>query len=109
MCTHDCLTDQYFQLYAALLWTINDFLTYGDLSGWNTNGYQACSICMGDRSSFKICKKIAFMGHRRYLPDNHVWRRSRLHDGNVEHKPPPVVMNDQEILEQLDLGVSSNE
>ena len=31
--TYDCLTDQYFQLYAGLLWTINDFLAYGDLSG----------------------------------------------------------------------------
>ncbi|TYK08547.1 hypothetical protein E5676_scaffold323G00890 [Cucumis melo var. makuwa] len=42
------------------------------------------------------------MGHRRYLPENHVWRRSRLHDGNVEHMAPPVVMNGYEILEQLD-------
>ncbi|KAL0559454.1 hypothetical protein IC582_004065 [Cucumis melo] len=42
------------------------------------------------------------MGHRRYLPQNHVWRRSRLHDGKVEYKAPPVVMNGHEILEQLD-------
>ena len=30
---YDCLTGQFFQLHAALLWTINDFLAYGDLSG----------------------------------------------------------------------------
>jgi hypothetical protein len=24
-----------FQLHAALMWTINDFLAYGDLLGWN--------------------------------------------------------------------------
>ncbi|TYK03145.1 CACTA en-spm transposon protein [Cucumis melo var. makuwa] len=45
---------QFFQLYAVLLWTINDFSTYGDLSGWSTKGYQACLICMDDRSSFGI-------------------------------------------------------
>ena len=28
--TYDSLTNQFFQLYVALLWTINDFLTYGD-------------------------------------------------------------------------------
>ncbi|TYK30597.1 CACTA en-spm transposon protein [Cucumis melo var. makuwa] len=46
--------DQFFQLYATLLWTINDFPTYGDLSWWSKKGYQACPICMGDRSSFRI-------------------------------------------------------
>ncbi|KAA0042917.1 putative transposase [Cucumis melo var. makuwa] len=63
--TYDSLTGQFFQLYAALLWTINDFPAYGDLSGWSTKG-------------------------------------SRLHDGKVERKAPPVVMNGHEILEQLD-------
>ncbi|TYK21379.1 hypothetical protein E5676_scaffold609G00240 [Cucumis melo var. makuwa] len=41
-------------------------------------------------------------GHRRYLPENHVWRRSRLHDGKVERRVSSVVMNGHEILEQLD-------
>ncbi|KAA0048107.1 uncharacterized protein E6C27_scaffold385G001860 [Cucumis melo var. makuwa] len=59
---------QFFQLYAALLWTINDFPAYSDLLGWNTKGYQSCPICMGDRSSFGIRGRISFMGHRRYLP-----------------------------------------
>ncbi|XP_050942965.1 uncharacterized protein LOC127150144 isoform X1 [Cucumis melo] len=57
---------------------------------------------MSDRSSFGIRGRISFMGHRRYLPQNHVWRRSRLHDGKVERKAPLVVMNGDEILEQLD-------
>ena len=48
---------------------------------------------MGDRSlSFKIREKIAFMGHRRCLSDNHVWCISRLHDEKVERKTPPIVM-----------------
>ncbi|TYK11143.1 uncharacterized protein E5676_scaffold66G00500 [Cucumis melo var. makuwa] len=93
---------QFFQLYATLLWMINDFPTYGDLSGWSMKGYQACAICMDDKSSFGIQGKISFMEHRRYLRENHVWRRSRLRDGKVEHKAPLVVMNGYKILEQLD-------
>ncbi|KAA0066398.1 uncharacterized protein E6C27_scaffold21G004740 [Cucumis melo var. makuwa] len=69
---------------------------------WSTKGYQVCPICMGDRSSFGIRGRISFMGHRRYLPENHVWRKSRLHDGKVERRAPLVVMNEHEILEQLD-------
>ncbi|KAA0049890.1 CACTA en-spm transposon protein [Cucumis melo var. makuwa] len=90
--TYDSLTGQFFQLHVALLWTINDFPAYGDLSGWSTKGYQACPICMDDRSSFGIRGRISFMGHRRYLLENHVWHRSRLHDGKIERSSsqPPV-------------------
>ncbi|KAA0053094.1 gamma-aminobutyrate transaminase POP2 [Cucumis melo var. makuwa] len=42
------------------------------------------------------------MGHRRYLQDNHIWHKSRLHDGKVKCRAPPTVMNGYEILEQLD-------
>ena len=31
-----------------------------------------------------------------------MWCRSRLHDGKVERRALPVVMNEHEILEQLD-------
>ncbi|KAA0038203.1 uncharacterized protein E6C27_scaffold270G00390 [Cucumis melo var. makuwa] len=76
--TYYFLTDQFFQLYAALLWTINDFPTYGDLSWWSKKGYQACPICMGDRSSFRIQGRISFMRHRLYLPENPKGRVSDL-------------------------------
>ncbi|KAA0040340.1 hypothetical protein E6C27_scaffold460G00450 [Cucumis melo var. makuwa] len=69
------------------------FNPFGQMSTsyrWSTKGYQACPICMGDRSSFGIRGRISFMGHRRYLPQNHVWHKSRLHDGKVERKAPPV-------------------
>ena len=39
MRTYDSLTSQFFQLHVALLWTINDFPAYGDLSGWSIKGY----------------------------------------------------------------------
>ncbi|TYK16523.1 hypothetical protein E5676_scaffold21G003360 [Cucumis melo var. makuwa] len=75
---------------------------YDSLTGWSTKGYQACPLCMGDKSYFRSRGRISFMGHRRYLPENHVWHRSRLHDGKVERRAPPMVMNGHEILKQLD-------
>ena len=57
------------------------------------------NMCMRDRSSFGIRENITFMGHRWYLPDNCVWRRSKIHDEKVELKSSSVVMNDHEILE----------
>ena len=41
--------------------------------------------------------------HYHYLHENHIWHRNKLHDGNVEHRAPPVVMNVHKILEQVDL------
>ena len=34
------------------LWTINDFLAYGMLSGWMTAGKLACPYCMENTKSF---------------------------------------------------------
>ena len=102
VCTHDSLIESVLSVVYNLV-IINDFSAYGDLSGWTTKEYQACLICTRDRPSFEIRRKISFMGHRRYLSVNHVWRRSKLHNGKVELKAPPVVMNGHEILEQLDL------
>ena len=33
--TYDVSYKSIFQLHAELMWTINDFPAYGDLSGWN--------------------------------------------------------------------------
>jgi len=34
-----------FNLRALLLWTINDFPAYGNLSGYSVKGNNACPIC----------------------------------------------------------------
>ncbi|TYJ99703.1 putative transposase [Cucumis melo var. makuwa] len=88
--TYDSLTCQFFQLYATLLWTINDFPAYGDLSGWSTKAYQAFPICMGDRSSFgdtRIRKERELLiGRRKYFFDLPYWSRLLLrHKLDVMH------------------------
>ena len=41
----DASTRNNFTLHAPLLWTINDFLAYANLSGWSTKGKFACPCC----------------------------------------------------------------
>ena len=40
--TYDVSRKQNFMMRAALMWTINDFPTYGMLFGWGTNGRLTC-------------------------------------------------------------------
>ena len=79
--TYDSFCASFFQLPAALLWTINNFSAYGDLSGWKTKCYKVCPICNVYTSSMGLKRKICYMGHRQYLPLIHAWRKSRPHDG----------------------------
>ena len=39
---------QSFQMHATLLWIINDFPAYGDISGWSTKITLACPLCNYD-------------------------------------------------------------
>ena len=39
---------EYFNLRVALMWTINDFPAYENLSGWTIKGCLACPICNKD-------------------------------------------------------------
>ncbi|KAL3629961.1 hypothetical protein CASFOL_026273 [Castilleja foliolosa] len=43
--TFDVSGKNTFRMHASILWTINDFPAYGDLSGWSTKGYMACPAC----------------------------------------------------------------
>ncbi|KAL3358884.1 hypothetical protein AABB24_015793 [Solanum stoloniferum] len=101
--TFDASTGEYFKMHAAVLWTINDFLAYANLSGWSTKGYMACPTCNKDALSQKVRSKICYMGHRRYLKPSHAWRRSMQFDGKVEKRLKPKELSGDDVLQQLDL------
>ena len=63
---YNASSKEVFQLRAALMWTINDFPTYADISGWSTKGLLACPCCMDDTKSHyhKHGRKVCYMGHR---------------------------------------------
>ncbi|XP_062147815.1 uncharacterized protein LOC133856781 [Alnus glutinosa] len=102
--TYDALTKETFQLRAALLWTINDFLTYANLFGWSTKEKLACPICNKD-TDFRRLKhghKMCCMGHRRWLPQGHAWRiRKELFDGTEEHRLKPEELSGDQLLQQV--------
>ena len=93
-------------MHATLLWTINDFPTYGDLSGWVTKGKLACPICCDETSSVSLRSKTGYIGHRRFLPMDHKWRRKSYaskFNGKVEQREKPCEPSGLEKMEQLEV------
>ncbi|XP_050229112.1 uncharacterized protein LOC126678253 [Mercurialis annua] len=102
--TFDASIEKKFRLHAALLWTINDFPAYGNLSGWSTKGRLACPCCNKDTSWRRLSnsRKQCFMGHRRYLSPTHRWRKDKASfDGTKEKRLPPKPISGNDILKQV--------
>lgn len=102
--TFDVSTRRNFRLHASLLWTINDFPAYANLSGWSTKGKLACPCCNKDTYSLRLANgnKQCYMGHRRYLPTNHKWRNDkRSFDGTKELREAPKLLSGSDILAQV--------
>ncbi|RVW94540.1 hypothetical protein CK203_030792 [Vitis vinifera] len=76
---YDVHQQEVFTLRAILLWTINDFPAYGNLSGCVVKGYFACPICGEDTFSHRLKhgKKNSYTGHKRFLPCNHPFRKQK--------------------------------
>ena len=83
---YDAYNKEHFQMRATLLWTIYDYLGFGNVSGWRTKGYHFCYTC-NDESYLEVLEsKIGFINHRAYLLMEHRWRHSRLHNGLSEKR-----------------------
>ena len=78
---YDAYQREVFTLRVVLLWTINDFPAYGNLSGCTVKGYFACPICGPETYSHRLKhgRKNSFTGHRRFLPCNHPFRKCKRH------------------------------
>ena len=100
--TYDVSNKEELMMHDAILWTTNDFPTYGTIYGWSTKGYKACVVCNVDTSSFPILGKISYMEHRRFLRLDHTWRKDKGYDGKIENRPPPKILLEEDILKQLD-------
>ncbi|XP_042948658.1 uncharacterized protein LOC122281329 [Carya illinoinensis] len=102
--TYDAKAKETFRLHAALMWTINDFPAYGNLSGWSTKGKMACPSCEQETDSLwlKYSRKHCYMGHRRFLPLGHIWRKKKsIFNGSTEYRGPPQQLSGEDILNQL--------
>ncbi|XP_021728377.1 uncharacterized protein LOC110695456 [Chenopodium quinoa] len=101
--TYDASRNEYFQMRASLLWTINDFPAYANLCGWSTKGNKACPHYMKETSSAWLPNqgKCCYMDNRQFLPTDHKWRDNKSFNGKVEKRGPPRKLSSNEILEQL--------
>ncbi|XP_062114463.1 uncharacterized protein LOC133825550 [Humulus lupulus] len=103
--TYDASTKKFFNLKAMLLWTINDFPTYGILAGYATKGKYGCPIC-GENSNvvwLKHSKKMSFCNHIRFLPQHHPYRKKKYTTTRARERAPqcPTILIGVEVAEQL--------
>ncbi|KAM3248017.1 putative protein isoform X1 [Capsicum annuum] len=81
---------------ATLLWAVSDFPALAMLSGWSTKGKLACPTCNYDTCSqyLKYSRKMCYLGHRRFLPPDHPFRKDKKSfDGNEEHRSAPTPLS----------------
>ncbi|GJZ69814.1 hypothetical protein Tco_0633364 [Tanacetum coccineum] len=98
----DAATGTHFQMKAAVLWTINDFLARSSLSGWSGQGYYACPTCNEDTPSMAVKIKIVYVGHRRFLRTKHPLRsKFKEFYGFPEPKPKPRKFTKMDIQLQI--------
>ena len=89
----DASKGEYFNMRAALITTVQDYLGYGYVAGQMCHGYCGCTRCMDDTMSQQLTSrkdggsgKIVYMGHRRWLEQDDPWRNhGDLFNGHAEH------------------------
>ena len=100
--TYDVYEKRTFRMRAAVMWTISDFPGLGMLGGIQTKGYKACPLCLDHVDSVNLTGRMAYQGHRRWLPEDHVWRfAADKFNGKVEERPPPPSLSGDEIYAQI--------
>ena len=92
---------EHFKLKALLFVTITDLPGLGLLSGQVTKGYKGCVVCLDGTSAkfLKHSKKMVYLGHRRFLPSTHPYRKNKKSfDGIVENREPPKFKTRRQII-----------
>ena len=82
-----------FYLQALLFVTINDWSALSNLSGQTNTRYHACTHSLHETDSIYLekCRKIVYLGHRRFLPPRHLARRRGEHfKGDADHRKKHV-------------------
>ncbi|RVW75383.1 hypothetical protein CK203_062331 [Vitis vinifera] len=108
--SYDAHRQELFTLRVVLLWTINDFPAYGNLSGCIVKGYFACPICGEDTYSHRLKhgKKNSYIVHRRFLPCNHPFRKQKkAFNGEQEFGSTSQPLSGEEILRKIDVICNS--
>ena len=95
---------EHFDLHALLFVTINDWPALSNISGQSNKGYNACTHCFDDcRGEFlKNCRKVVYLGHRRFLPKTHQLRKKGRHwKGEADHRTKPSNRTGDDVLDMV--------
>jgi hypothetical protein len=89
--------------------TIQDGPALDSISGQTFKGYKGCTWCMDETSGIWLehCKKVVYMGHRRFLWADHPYRKNKKSfDGTIEkHHAPKIHMGEHIFMMVKDLKV----
>jgi Transposase family tnp2 len=94
----DAYLKEYFTLRSIIFCTINDFSAYGNLSGHRTKEAKTCPIYGEDTHIIKLknCRKNIYLGHRRFLNQNHPYRqKKKTFNGEVELDKAPMSLSEK--------------
>src|SRR5438132_11635421 len=72
--------------------------------GQTVKGFKACVTCMENTMSLRLknYRKVVYMGHRRFLPIRHRYRRwKRSFNGNTETGVQPRRLSGIELFEKV--------
>jgi hypothetical protein len=103
-----------FNLRAAYLWSIHDYLAYDKFVGWCVHGRLNCPVYMDDSDAFRLehGKKVTFIDcHQRLLPLSHEFRgdKQSFQKDKTVRKGPPKQKLGADIVKMLnDLKESEN-
>ena len=67
-----------------------------------TVNYFVVVHCDVEPCSEPLKNKIGFVGHRRFLPTNHPYRRSKLFNGKTENRGKPRKFTNKEVVDKLE-------
>ena len=101
---YDGNVQQTFKLHAMIFYTINDFLDFGNLSGYSVKGHHTCPICEKKTSyiQLKHGKKTIYTRHHRFLKPYHPYRRlKKTFNGENEIKSAPKPLAGHEVYDRV--------
>ena len=101
---YDGNAQETFRLRALIFSTINDFPTYGNLSGYSVKGHHACPICEQGTSyiQLKHGKKIVYTRHRRFLKPFHPYRQmKKAFNGTSEIDNAPIPFSGLDVFDRV--------
>jgi hypothetical protein len=84
--------------------TINDWPALSNLLGQTNKRYNACTHYFGDLEAvyLKICRKVVYLGYRRFLAKNHQLRKKdKYFKGTVEHRSKPGKRDGAEVFKMV--------